>query len=169
MKTFAKIMVCALVAVAAGGLVLEESRAQDVSVLAGQWKATNGTLHGQTVPASALQSMNLVITGTSFNATSGGLNSTGSIVLTPGKADEATFLISGGADANRQLYVKYRVAGNLLTLVFSDQAPPVDFNSTAGNKYLLMTYDKGAGAGGVVGAGAIQGAGGTGGGAGVIE
>lgn len=164
----AKLAICVLALLAAGQSTGPALWGQDLAALAGQWKPISGTLHGQSVPASALQSMSLVITGSSFNAMSGSLNSGGTITLTPGASDQATFAISSGADANRQLYVKWRVSGNQLTLAFSEQGPPVDFNSTAANKYLLMVYDKGA-AGGGVAAGAVQGAGGTGGGAGAIE
>jgi hypothetical protein len=66
--------------------------------------------------------------------------------LTPGKADEATFLISSGADSNRNLYVKWQVTGNQLKLAFSEQGAPVDFSSTAGNKYLVLNYEKGGAA-----------------------
>lgn len=147
--------------------------AQDINSIGGQWKPASGTLHGQNVPVNALNSMSLTITGTSFNASSGGLNSAGTINVTPGKTDEATFLISSGADVNRTLYAKWQLAGNRLTVVFSEQAPPVDFNSTAANKYLVMVYDKGAAgtaAAGLPGAGTTTfgGAnGGTGGGAGI--
>jgi uncharacterized protein (TIGR03067 family) len=168
MKTLAKLLICGLTLLTSGWGVAATGWGQDLAALAGQWKPISGTLHGQSVPGSALQTMSLVITGSSFNAMSGSLNSGGTIVLAPGASDQATFAISSGADANRQLYVKWRVAGNQLTLAFSEQGPPVDFNSTAANKYLLMVYDKGAGSGGVA-AGAVQGAGGTGGGAGVIE
>jgi hypothetical protein len=120
--------------------------AQDVSVLAGQWKPTSGFLHGQNVPSSALQSMSLTINGSTFNAMSGGLNSGGTITLTPGKADEATFLISSGADSNRNLYVKWQVTGNQMKIAFSEQSAPVDFNSTSGNKYLVLNYEKGGAA-----------------------
>jgi hypothetical protein len=117
--------------------------AQDVSVLAGQWKPTSGFLHGQNVPSSALQSMSLTINGSTFSATSGGLSSAGTITLTPGKADEATFIISSGADANRNLYVKWQVTGNQMKIAFSEQGAPIDFNSTSGNKYLVLNYQNG--------------------------
>jgi len=132
------------------------TKAQDVSVLGGQWKPTSGFLHGQNVPSSALQSMSLTINGSTFNAISGSLNSGGTITLTPGKADEATFLISSGADSNRNLYVKWQVTGNQLKLAFSEQGAPIDFNSTAGNKYLVLNYEKGGAATGAATGGTTQ-------------
>jgi uncharacterized protein (TIGR03067 family) len=168
MKMLTKVAVCLVALLATTWGAEATGWAQDLAALSGQWKPVSGTLHGQSVPGTALQSMSLTVTGSSFNAASGSLNSGGTITLTPGTSDQATFAITTGADANRQLYVKWRVSGNQLTLAFSEQGPPADFNSTAANKYLLMVYDKGAGGGGVA-AGAVQGAGGTGGGAGVIE
>lgn len=167
MKTFSGLVLG--LAIALIGFVQAQSiNAQDVSVLAGQWKPTSGSLHGQSVPSSALQSMSLSITGSTFNATSGGLTSGGTITLTPGKADEATFLISSGADSNRNLYVKWQVTGNQLKLAFSEQAAPVDFNSTAGNKYLVLNYEKGGAATGAATGGTTQlGSGGSGGTSGI--
>lgn len=145
MKTFSG-FVLGLAIVCFGFVQTSVATAQDVSVLAGQWKPTSGFLHGQNVPSSALQSMSLTINGSTFNATSGGLNSNGTITLTPGKADEATFQISGGADSNRNLFVKWQVTGNQLKLAFSEQGAPVDFSSTSGNKYLVLNYEKGGAA-----------------------
>lgn len=145
MKTFSGFVLGMAIAMF-GFVQTNAARAQDVSVLAGQWKPSSGFLHGQNIPSSALQSMSLTINGSSFNASSGGLNSGGTITLTPGKADEATFLISSGADPNRSLFVKWQVTGNQLKLAFSEQSAPVDFNSTAGNKYLVLNYEKGGAA-----------------------
>lgn len=167
MKTFSGCVIG--LAIALVGLVHTNSTmAQDVSVLAGQWKPTSGSLHGQTVPPSALQSMSLTINGSTFSAISGSLNSGGTITLTPGKADEATFLISSGSDTNRNLYVKWQVTGNQLKLAFSEQSAPIDFNSTAGNKYLVLNYEKGGAATGPASGGTTQlGSGGNGGTSGI--
>jgi hypothetical protein len=142
MKTFSGFVLGLAIALL-GFVQANAAFAQDFSVLAGQWKPTSGFLHGQNVPSSALQSMSLTINGSSFNATSSGLNSGGTITLAPGKADEATFLISSGADANRTLYVKWQMTGNQMKIAFSEQGAPIDFNSTSGNKYLVLNYQKG--------------------------
>lgn len=167
MKTFGKLAICVLGLLALGLGVAATGSAQDTAALAGQWKPVSGTLHGQAVPGTALQAMNLMITGTTFNASSGSLSSAGTITPTAGSADQATFIITTGSDANRQLFAKWKSTGNQMTIVFSEQGPPVDFNSTAANKYLVLTYDRSTAGGVTGGVTGTVGAGGTGSGAGI--
>lgn len=141
------------------GLVSGSLWAQ-ASPLEGQWRAVNGLMYGQEVPQSALQSMTLSITGTSFTAVSGNLTSTGNLNV---RGDQVQFSITTGADAGRTLYAKFRAEGTRMTIVYSDQAAPTDFNSNATNRYLSMIYDNGAQQ--VTGAAGITTEQGTGGGA----
>jgi uncharacterized protein (TIGR03067 family) len=121
--------------------------AQTAPSLNGNWTITNGTLHGQPVPANVLSVMSLNITNSDFVAKSGNLNSTGSITVNaqanPAQLD---FAITGGADQGRRLKAIYRLENAVLTITFSENDQyPAGFDSSADNKYLTLVYGQGTG------------------------
>lgn len=134
------------------------SHAQSLTSLEGEWKPVTGTLHGQTVPATAFNSMKLIFSSGTFSAESGGLVSTGTVEADASGANRLKFTITAGADTGRTLSALYRVDGTTLSIVFSEtQSFPDAFQSTPANRYLVMIYQLGS-MGGVDSA-----AGGTGG------
>ncbi|HMP79496.1 MAG TPA: hypothetical protein PKD54_08600 [Pirellulaceae bacterium] len=117
--------------------------AQDLGSLDGEWKPTAGVLHGQPVPQTALSSMKLLLTGGTFRGESSGLVSSGSFALDASGPSRLRFVITSGSDTGRNIPAMFRISGQQLTVVYSESGDfPVGFESTAGNRSLVMVYEK---------------------------
>ena len=113
----------------------------------GKWEVAGGTLHGKTIPSNVAYNMLLDISNTSFTANSGNLSSNGTITANPQISPaQVTFKIDGGDDSGRELKGIYKFEGQTMTITFSESSDfPADFNSTADNKYLTLTYQPSTG------------------------
>ncbi|MEM9411614.1 MAG: hypothetical protein AAGA30_10900 [Planctomycetota bacterium] len=110
--------------------------------LAGEWSPQLGRINGQPVPVSQLGQMKLKVTGTSFEATSGGMTSSGRISKVNGSLPaQATFIIESGADAGRQVKAIYEVGRGIMKIAFSQSDEfPTEFKSSEENRYLVVNY-----------------------------
>lgn len=129
-----------------GCLVLFSSMAsaQSVEELNGDWTVTSGTLAGQNVPSSSLESMSLKFASNTFDAKSGSLTSGGIVALAQEGTFQLNFTINRGADAGKTVRALYRLADGVLTITYSqDETYPANHSSTAANKYCMLMYRRG--------------------------
>ncbi len=114
--------------------------------LTGQWRITNGVMHGNPVPAAVLSAMSLNFTDSTFTATSQSVVSSGSFTVnTTVTPNQATFVIGQGSDNGRELKAIYQFTGTNLLITFSETAQfPSGFQSTPANRLLSLTYSQGA-------------------------
>lgn len=129
--------------------------------LTGNWNVVEGTLHGVPVPASILKAMALNLSQTSFSATSQSLNSSGTYTVNnAANPAQIVFTIDAGADNGRELKGIYQLQNGSLQITFSESAEfPTEFSSSAGNKYLALTYSQTQVAGAASGPGQTAGPG----------
>ena len=119
--------------------------AQTIEDLAGEWTVASGTLAGQPVPGSSLETMSLKINGNNFDAKSGALNSGGTVSLVQEANYRLNFTISRGADSGKTVRALYRLVEGSLTITYSQDAEyPITHASTQANKYCMLIYRKGS-------------------------
>ncbi len=117
---------------------------QGIATLNGEWHVTKGMMNGEEVPTDVLASMTLNVKNSGkFTAKSGGLTSKGE--FSEGQSlDQLIVKIDGGADLGRNLKAKWKMESGSLTIAFSQDGFPSAFDSSKGNKLLVLSYKAGA-------------------------